>query len=102
MIDQDENAARIAGICAMLALPMVRCADGRQRKRVVQIEYRPGLWEQIDGVEVKADTLLFYRRRNGTTIRFEVPASRCPRWRVDRAESSLLIDDDDPRPMDAR
>ena len=32
-----ENAARISGLCAMIALPMVRTDDGMFRRRVVEI-----------------------------------------------------------------
>ena len=97
-----ENAARISGLCAMIALPMVRTDDGMFRRRVIEVEYRPGQWEAVEGIEVKENTLMMWRGSNGSTIRFSVPATRCPRWRADKAESRTLIDDDDPRPRCAR
>ncbi len=102
MDHEAENAARLSGLVAMLALPMVRTQDGRDRRRVIEIEYRPGQWERVDAVEVKAQTLTFWRGANGSSVQFSVPASRCPRWRADKAESRTLIDDDDPRPRCAR
>jgi hypothetical protein len=102
VIEDSENSARLAGLLAMIALPMVRTADGRERRRTIQIEYRPGKWETIEGVEVKAQVLVFWRGRNGSSQQFSVPASRCPQWRADKAEPKFLIDDEDPRPRDAR
>jgi len=101
-MDDGENAARLAGLLAMLALPMMRTLDGRYRRRRIEIEYRPGRWELIEGVEVKADQLTFWRGANGTTERLTVPASRCPHWRADKGESRHLVDDDDPRPRSER
>ncbi len=96
-MDEGENAARISGLCAMLALPMLECGDGLCRKRIVEIEYQRDRWETIDGVEVTAMTLLFWRGRNGSTIRFSVPATRCPAWRIERQEQRAIIERGDPR-----
>ncbi len=95
-MDDGENYARLAGLLATIALPMIDCDHGLQRKRVVEIEYRRGRWEEIDGVEMTAMALIFWRGRNGSRIQFTCPATRCPLWRVER-QPPQRFESGDPR-----
>lgn len=102
-VDEGENAARLAGLLAMLALPMVRTMDGRERKRTIEIEIKPGLWARVEGCTIERTRLIFWVGSNGTRRQFEFRASEgCPQWRCDKEEHQPLIDDEDPRPRDAR
>lgn len=87
MIDEGENAARLAGLLAMLALPMLRTLDGRERRRDIEIEVSPGKWARIEGASIEAARLIFWSGSNGTRQQFVFRASEgCPRWRADRPE----------------
>jgi hypothetical protein len=102
--DEGENAARLAGLLAMLALPMVRTIDGRERRRTIEIEIKPGLWARVEGCTIERTRLIFWTGSNGTRMQYEFRASDgCPRWRADRpGQHNDLIDDEDPRPRDVR
>ncbi len=94
MLTPEDNEARVKGLLAVLALPAVRDEEGRERRRVVEIEYRPGQWEQVDGCSVDGDKLIFWRGRNGTSVQFSCPPSRCPPWRMDRPTPRYFVEDE--------
>lgn len=79
-----EDAARLHGVMAMLALPEVRCDDGTFRRREVDIEIAPGKWQRVDGVSVEAERVVFFFGVNGHRQQWVfVKGERVPRWRCD-------------------
>ncbi len=95
-MDEGENAARLAGLLAILALPMVRCHDGFNRRRLIEAEVSPGKWAVIHGATIEANRLILWSGTNGSRIQYEFRSSEgCPRWRTERAgERRYLIDDE--------
>ncbi len=96
MIDPAENAARLAGLCAMLSLPMVRCDDGRERRRKIEIEVSPGMWAEVHGISFEGARILMWSGNNGSRIQYEFKSvDGCPRWRTEKpTERRYLIDDE--------
>lgn len=95
IMDDAENAARLAGLLAMIALPMVRDGEGRYRRRVIEIEVAPGKWAAVDGVAIERERMLFWSGNNGTRMQYEFRSSEgCPRWRSDRPQHRRFMADD--------
>lgn len=94
-MDEAENAARLTGLLAMLALPMVRCDDGLYRRRLVELEISAGRWVAIEGIAIEAHRIIVWSGRNGSRTQFEFRKSEgCPPWRTDRPGLRLLVEDD--------
>ncbi len=95
-MDEAENAARLAGLLAMLALPMVRCDDGMYRRRMIEAEVSPGKWAEVHGASIEAHRLILWSGTNGSRIQYEFRSSEgCPRWRTERTgERKHMIDDE--------
>lgn len=80
----EEDAARLRGVMAMLALPAVRTKGGAYRRRDVEIEVAPDQWERIDGVSIESERVTFHRGTNGTRREWVfLRIERMPEWRVD-------------------
>ncbi len=98
-MDEDENSARLRGLLAVCALPMVRCDDGRERRRLIEVEVSPGKWVEIHGVTIEAHRLIVWSGGNGTRQQFEFRSSEgCPAWRIDKtAQRYFAHDKQQPR-----
>jgi hypothetical protein len=77
-----ESWARLMGVMSMLALPPVRCG-GVERRRIVEIELSPGVWQCVDGVSITSDSITFFSM-NGVRHEWKFTTGEpTPRWRVD-------------------
>jgi hypothetical protein len=96
-MDDGEKAARLAGLLAMLALPMVRGREGRYERRMIEAEVSPGKWAAIQGAAIEADRLILWSGTNGSRVQYEFRSSEgCPRWRTERPGVSRYMIDDEP------
>ncbi len=87
-----ENHARLHGLLAVLALPML-CGKrgGPERRRLIEIEVAPNQWMEIHGATIEAHRLIFWSGCNGTRKQIEFHASEgCPRWRIEPQDRSFL------------
>lgn len=88
-----ESWARLQGVMAMLALPPVRARDGRERRRVVEIEIAPDQWAVVDGISIESGRLTFYRGTNGHRSEFRFSSAEpSPRWRIDHAIERKFVE----------
>lgn len=96
MDEEAESAARLAGLLAMLALPMLRRSDGSERRRCIEIEIKEGIWARIESATVEMHRLIFSCGSNGTRVQYEFRASEgCPRWRADKPEPRHYATEED-------
>lgn len=97
LLDTDVEAwSRLSGLLAMLALPPVRCDDGRYQRRLIEIEIAPGSdkWTAIDGLTIEPTRLIFYTGMNGTRRQWVfVRPEGVPRWRAPNVPPSRFLAD---------
>lgn len=95
LMDQEENEARLLGLLSQLALPMLRTSDGRERRKLIEVEVAPGRWVEIHGASIEPTRLVLWSGNNGTRVAYEFHHSEgCPRWRTEKLEPRVLIDDE--------
>lgn len=92
----EENHARLSGLLAIIALPLVRAAAGYMRRVPVEVETSPGVWTAIEGAAVELGKLTVWTGTNGSRMQWEFKAAECPRWRSDsnREKRDALIRDE--------
>jgi hypothetical protein len=106
LMDDPENHARLSGLLAILALPLLRGDDGHLRRINVEILLRgdSGLtgiesrWVSVEGADVEAGKLTIWAGSNGKRMRWEFDATKCPEWRTIKPAPKFLIDDENPSP----
>lgn len=87
-----ENEARLAGLVAVLGLPPVRGLDGKERRRVVEVEIADDLWQVIDGMAIDADGVTFFTGHNGTRSDWRFRRTEgFPRWRLDHGRPRRVV-----------
>lgn len=94
----EENNARLSGLLAMIALPLVNAGNGMMRRVPVEVEVSPGKWRAIEGAEVTLGKLSVWTGSNGSRTVFTFNAAQCPRWRSEsnsERRSTMIHDDDD-------
>jgi hypothetical protein len=89
LLDDDaEGWARLQGLFAMLALPLIHDSDGRFRKRIIEVEISAGRWIAIDGAALEMQRLIVWSGMNGTRSTYEFRRSEgVPQWRAPKEES---------------
>lgn len=93
-----ENHARLSGLLAMVALPLVRGDLGMMRRVRVEVEVAPGTWRPIEGAAVELGKLTVWTGTNGSRTQWEFLAAQCPRWRSDsnrERKNQTYIEEDD-------
>lgn len=92
LLQQDANAwASLSGLMAVLALPAVRQPNGVYRRRDVEVEIAPGVWQAVDSIAVEAERLVFWFGPANARIEFVFLRvdGAVPRWR--QAEQSTGV-----------
>lgn len=91
-----ENHARLSGLLAMVALPLVRGDLGMMRRVRVEVEVALGTWRAIEGAAVELGKLTVWSGTNGSRVQWEFQAAACPRWRSNsnREKRDALIRDE--------
>lgn len=86
-----EAWASLRGLMAVLALPPVHCADGAQRKRVVEVEIAPGVWQVVDSIAIEEHRIRFWHT-NGVRAEFVFLRmdNAVPRWRIEAQSTGVL------------
>ena len=92
----DEQAARLHGLMAMLALPARRGDDGVYRRLLVEIEVARGRWAPVDSVIIESDRLVFSYGVNGHRREYTFVAGEdVPQWRTERPSRRVFVNQED-------
>lgn len=80
-----EGWASLSGLMAVLALPPIHCAGGAQRKRDVEVEIAPGVWQVVHSIAIEEHRIRFWSGMNGTRTEFTFLRldNSVPRWRIE-------------------
>lgn len=98
-MDDPENHARLSGLVAMLALPLVNAGRGLMRRVRVEVEIMPGTWRAVEGAAVELGKLTVWSGSNGSRVQWEFQAAACPRWRSNsnaERKNQTFLDDEEP------
>jgi hypothetical protein len=84
LLNLDPEAwASMRGLMAMLALPLVHSRDGKEHRRIVEVEVSPNVWRGVDQISVTVDDVVVSAGLNGHRQEWRFPIARgVPRWRM--------------------
>lgn len=94
LLRADADAwASLQGLMAVLALPPIHCRDGSQRRRRVEVEITPGVWQVVDSIAIGPQVIQFWFGTNGSRTEYtflRTEATLAPRWRIEQQDAGVL------------
>ena len=88
-----EKWASLRGLMAMLALPPVTGPGGVQRRREVEVEIAPGVWQVVDSIAIEEHPIRFWSGSNNghkTEYTFLRLDNAVPKWRVEQQQTRVV------------
>lgn len=86
-----EAWSSLRGLMAMLALPPIHQPGGGARKRPVEVEIAPGVWQVVDSMAIEEHRIRFWHT-NGVRTEFVFlrMGNTIPRWRIEPQSTGVL------------